>query len=685
MPFWDYPITTTVHTTFVHPELQYWTYTYQSIRDAVVGAVEVKRKNTRYLPKLEGMQQHEYEAFKDRAVFFNMVDRTIRGLLGTLFRRNPVLTGIPDKLDTSNISKENQSLMLFVKQVAREIITMGRYGVLLDMDENGTLPPYLAGYVTENIVDWTVEEINGRWLVTEVILRELRLARPLLNPISLTPAGQKVPKTTSTQAQVFSQDTTVTRAARRWIASYRVLRLEPEKLDDPAGPRIYRQYYHTSDRGDASPEGAPYAVFTPTNRGQPFRFIPFVFFGPFDHTTDIQKSPILDIVDLQYSHYRSYAMLEHGRFFTALPVYYAPVPPGDEKGSYTIGPSVVWEVEGDKKPGIIEFNGSGLKFLENALSSKEEQIEALGGRMVSSERVSTGQSNNMLKTKEANEQAMLLNLSMVLDSGFTGLLRWWTQWQDVEPSKASLVNFETNKDFLLQNIGAREFRAIQMMYEAGVIPLAVVYDYLKRAEVIPDWMPLDQFETMLNDPESFPNLADVLARQRGAPSAQSEWEAEHVLVDPQVVAVLGYDSQAPAGQQPLPGQTEGGEISREETLPPKPGAVGPDGKPVVAPAPRPSSSGGNGGSGKATPRRAMPKPGGNDGTSVNDDGDGTPNAPAAKRVARTSKTAAGGGGSDGTSINDDGQGTPGANPTGKGQKGKTVVSNALTRDSQVRD
>jgi len=652
MPIYDYPVTTTVHTTFVHPELQYWTYTYQAIRAAVIGQIEVKRANERYLPKMEGMTPPEYRAFLERAVFFNMVDRTIRGLMGTLFQRNPDLVGVPDSLDMSNVSKENQPLMHFVKQVAREVMTMGRYGVLLDMDEDGLKPPYFAGYIAENITDWTVEEINGRWTVTEVILRELRLARPLLNPISLTPAGRKMKRQTQTQTQVFSQDTTVTRAARRWIASYRVLRLEPDDPDNLSGPRTYRQYYHTSDKGDASPEGTPYAVYTPLNRGQPFRFIPFVFFGPLDNTPDIQKSPLLDIVDLQFSHYRSYAMLEHGRFYTAMPVYYAPVASGDERGSYTIGPSVVWEVEGNAKPGILEFTGNGLKSLENALSDKEQQIEALGGRLVSSERVSTGQSNNMLKTKEANEQAMLLNMANVLDTGFTGLLRWWAQWQDVSPSDAANIDFQTNKDFLLQNIGAREFRAIQMMYEAGLIPIDVVYDYLRRAEVVPDWMPLDQFKAMLDDPESFPNMADILARQRGAPSAATEWESEHVLVDPQVVAALGYDSTAPAGQQPLPGQTPGGPVEREDTLP--------------------------------------AKPGGADGTTTDDNGNATPGAPAGKsggggKQRQPSKGTRGTGGTDGTSTNDEGNQTPGSPPAGKGQRGKVKTGNPTVRDSQVHD
>ncbi len=77
-----------------------------------------------------------------------------------------------------------------------------------------------------------------------------------------------------------------------------------------------------------------------------------------------------------------------------------------------------------------------------------------------------------------------------------------------------------------------------------------------------------------------------------------------MLLDPQVVAVLGYDSQAPAGQAPLPGQTIGGPVHRDETLPMNPDAIAstepalglddngqPTAKAPPAPAPRKAAKG----------------------------------------------------------------------------------------------
>lgn len=559
---------------FRHPDYDYWVGHWQQIRDSILGEIEVKRKGELYLKKMPDMTPDEYSAFLDRAVYFNMSQRTVTGLMGSLLRRPPKVENLPEQIDTQNISKQNQTLEQFVNEAAREIISMGRYGVLLDMDTAGARPPYLAGYIAENIVDWTIEEIAGRFTLTEVVLRELRLDRK-----EPTPQLPGRPQKRSPQADYIRQTGIglTTNTGRRWIASYRVLKLTPENPDDPNSRRIYQQAYYTSAHSDAvpgyavpgnmTPGFATATLTTPTWRGKPFDFIPFIFLGPQDNTPSVDKSPILDIVGLNHSHYKSYAQLEHGRYYTALPVYYTQVKQGDENASYTVGPSVVWEVEEKCTPGILEFNGSGLKFLENACNSKEDQIAALGGRLVGVERVSAGQSNNQLKMKESNESALLLNIANVLDVSFTFLLRWFAGWQDVPEEIANKISFKTNKAFLLDKAGAREFRAIQMMYEAGVIPVEVLHEFLQQAEVVPDWMSLEDFTDLLNSADSFPNQADVQSRQRGAPGAGAEWEAEHVLVDPQVVAVRGYDSQAPAGQQPLRGQRRGGPTTAKKTMP----------------------------------------------------------------------------------------------------------------------
>jgi hypothetical protein len=491
-------------TTF-HPEYAYWADLWESIRDAVMGEVQIKRGATRYLPKPEAMTKQEYEAYLSRAVYYNMTARTVVGLSGSLFRR-PGKSKVPEKYKKGieSITNYGTPLDQMTKQVAREVFTMGRYGVLLDMDKDGKKPPYLSGYISENIIDWTEEEIDGRQVLTEVVLRELRLDNGVTDGSNLS---IRYVKSGHNKISV----------TKSYLASYRVLRLV--NVD---GQLVYHQFYFRNPSGNATIDGKDAIETIPTYRGKPFNFIPFMFFGPNDNKPMVNKSPILDIVSLNMSHYTSYAQLEQGRWYTAQPVYYVPTGPGESKGSYTLGPNVVWEVDSTSKPGILEYHGSGLMFLEHSIEAKEEQIATLG-----QEKLGPGQSDNKMKMQEANESALLLNVSFVLDYGFTMLLRWWAAWQDATDAEMAEISYETNKSFILSNAAAREFRAIQMMYEAGVIPIDVLFDYLSQAEVIPEWMDMEQFKALLEQEDSFPNQADIHAQMEGAPDAATQWKTEN--------------------------------------------------------------------------------------------------------------------------------------------------------------
>nr|WP_281418744.1 DUF4055 domain-containing protein [Rhizobium rosettiformans] len=241
---------------------------------------------------------------------------------------------------------------------------------------------------------------------------------------------------------------------------------------------------------------------------------------------------MLDIAQMNISHFRSYAHLEHGRFYTGLPVYYVSKGQGEGKGEYTIGASVVWEVGPGESAGIIEFNGNGLKFLENAISTKEQHISTLGGRLIGTGSSSgASESDNQANMKDRNEQALLLNVSMALDEGFTQVMQWWASWQDVKNSDAEEISIEFNKDFMLKDAAAREFRAIQQMYNDGILPIEVVYDYLKKAEVIPDWLELEEFRKLLESKNSFPNNPDAEANSRGFPDRKTELELEEADKD----------------------------------------------------------------------------------------------------------------------------------------------------------
>jgi hypothetical protein len=575
---------------YVNADYAFWRNVWRSIRHAMIGEIEIKRHGAIYLPRMESMDDDQWYAYLERAVFYNMVYRTVTGLTGAIFRRDPRLLKVGPKLKklTNRISKDGLSLALFTKVVCQEMLSVGRYGVLLDKaqdDLNPSVTPFFAGYTTENILDWTTAEIDGKTELDYVLLREFKVDRRLTIPSAAKVKGNVVFEPNSTYGQLFQR--------------YRILRLS---YNEESLKWEYTQELYERDHQDANLSEDP-VITKPMRFGVPFQRIPFRFFNATTNLTDIEKPPILDILTLNLSHYRTYAQLEHGRFFTANPVYY--VSGGNEDDDFYIGPSVVWQIEAGQTAGLIEFNGQGLKSLENALKTKEDQVASLGGRLLG-ESANAGQSDNQVKIKDRNEQSLLLNVTTVLNENFTYLLQEMAAWLNdkatskdgelvIELGVDELV-FRVNQDFLLDNAAAREFRAVTMMYQAGILPIEVIYEYFLKAEVIPEYMEMEQFIALLEDEKNFPNNPDIDAQKDGFANAADrdafnlqEAELEHESEE----GALQRKSQEKISKNqpkipPVPGQAA--HANAADPLPP--GRTTPAPKPPKRPKPKAGATGG---------------------------------------------------------------------------------------------
>lgn len=481
---------------WAHPEVVYYYDDWKMIRDAVAGSKEVKAENTRYLPKMDTMSDSEYLAYIERATYYNFAGQTLNALAGTIFRRRPVLENVPerivDNLETVGINAE--TFEGFASVVASELLALGRVGVLIDLpDKPTTTPkPYFVHYSAEHILDWdTDKDDDGRARLTRIVLREMHLTD-----------GR-------------------TAGERKYVAMYRVLTLENG---------VYHQevFKSDTDHADITPEYSQGKI-TPKRAGETLSEIPFMLFSRGMNSFNVEKPILYDIAQLNISHYQSYAQLEQGRFFTGFPIYYAEIPQGSDGGmDYELAPSRVWEVPSGTKPGLLEFYGQGLAFLEKALDTKEHQAAALGGRIIGIKSGATSESNNTEKMKQLNEHAMLLAASKALDQGFTRLLRVWAWWSGITKAAADKISVEFNKDFLFSDIGSREFRAIHALYKDGVIPIDVVYQYLKKALVIPDWMDEKEFKKLLDKMDSFPNQVNVEAMMEGYPDKKTQLEQKNL-------------------------------------------------------------------------------------------------------------------------------------------------------------
>jgi hypothetical protein len=473
--------------TWAHPEYKYYFDEWKIIRDTCEGEKDVKGEKENYLPRLEGMELGEYKVYLHLACFYNFTGRTAGALVGTLLRKKPIVDALPKDLvpKLQAMTQDSESWDCFVERATDEYVKMRRYGVLVDLPAvSSTEPnPYLVEYVAEDILDWEedVDPVTGRRQLTRVVLREWKEVRQL-------PA-----------------DSTIK------VVRYRVLTL----VDG-----VYRVALHAADASDATLQTPP-TITTPQIRGNTLNYIPFCIIG----RSRVVKSGLNDIARLNLSHYNSYAILEHARFYTGLPVYFAETD-GEGETEYVLAPNRVWEVQKGCRAGVIEFNGQGLKFLENALEQKEAQAAALGGRMIGVSGRSVSETDNQSQMKDRNEQAILLQNARALEEAATFVLRTWARFNLVPDADVAKIEVEYNKDFLYSAIGSREFRAIQSMYQAGALPVEVLYDYMLKAEVIPESLTLDEFKTLLNTGSSFPNQPDFEARKEGYANALSRTQAQ---------------------------------------------------------------------------------------------------------------------------------------------------------------
>lgn len=486
--------------TWIRPEVTYWYSQWLKIRDACAGERPIKELRTYYLPAMAGMDPTEYDDFLNRATYYNFSSRTVSSMSGSIFRRQPLVEGLSAalKLQLQTIAKDHTNFDTFASGACEEIVKLGRYGILVDLPPivTTTPRPYLCGYTAENILDWDEGELDdGTMGAVRIVLRESNDGRDV-----------------ATQA-------------RQSYVRYRELVLLPNAM----GKLEYTQFVYSAINADATLDekyrGAP---IVPLLRGSPLNFIPFQLIGPHLSSWSVEKPPLEDIALLNLSHYRSYGSLEHGRFFVGFPIYTAEEPTGGGTLDYKVGPSRIWVMPPGGTAKILEMNGQGLKFLENALFQKEMQAVSIGSKMLGAGGQNTpSKGADQLILEERNEQSVLLKLTRQMDTGFTNVLRWWAQWAGATFEEAKKIQITFNKDFLFDGVGAREFRAVHAMYKDGVLPIEVVFYYFKKAYLIPDWMLIDEFKTLLEKTNSFPGQPDAEARAEGFQTRQQQLDDEH--------------------------------------------------------------------------------------------------------------------------------------------------------------
>lgn len=433
---------------------------WKRCRDAKGGQDAIKAAGLAYLPALDEMDHTQYAAYVQRAMFYDATERTVEGLTGLVLRKAPTVE-LPDLVDRDldDLTLSGQSWESLLLEVLDETITTGRVGLLVEFAVDNGTRPYWTTYQAEAILNWRTGSVptpDGmvRTGLTRVVLREEVEASNPTDPFQV-----------------------------KTVLRYRVLEI------------VEGRYTVTVWRKATIPEEAQAAggqqgwlaeaPIVPLRRNKPLTAIPFIFIGARHSRPTPDKPPLLAMVDVNLSHYRSSADLEHGRHYTALPT---PWITGQVPGTIDmkIGSGVAWTLaDPQARVGMLEFTGQGLAALEKALEHKERLMAILGARLLEGQPM-RGETAEAVRLRHAGDSATLASIVCSIDEGLTMACRWHAWWQgdDGAFQESAPIEVTLNRDFFEQPMDAPTANTALTMWQANGISWETYFWLLQKGE----WM-----------------------------------------------------------------------------------------------------------------------------------------------------------------------------------------------------
>ena len=463
-----------------HPDFDFTLPAWKRARDVIAGEDAVKLGCEKYLPRLDSQSDDEYKAYKTRASFFNATSRTADGYVGLIFRRVPALK-LPESLRTATSGLANAlsafaedadmlgtSLEAYAKNVTNEVICVGRAGTLVDWNEEVEQRAYAVAYTAEQIINWQTERVNGRNVLTLLVLKEVlsdgHLAEGKKDEFTIEPVEQiRVLKLTNVGSE--------------WQYNVEVWQL------------LKGDGSNQTDNVSGAGKKAWLLVDTrvPLRLGKPLPLIPFVFQGPRHSLPDVDKLPLADIIFINLDHYRLNADYKHGLHYTALPTAY--LTGFDKEVTFKIGSPTAWVTDTpNATAGFLEFKGEGLKTFERAMDRDEQLMAVLGSRMLEAQK-RVGETADAIELRQSGEASVLSGVSICISESLTQVLRWVYWWNSTEPTPEAIgedvVLIKLNTDFSVKGMTAQQITAIVAAWQANAISQETMFELFRTGEVLP--------------------------------------------------------------------------------------------------------------------------------------------------------------------------------------------------------
>jgi DNA-binding Lrp family transcriptional regulator len=442
-----------------HADYNYNLDTWTMIRDFYNGEKEVKKKTILYLPIISNNNPDVYKNYIFRATFLAATTKSIDVFFAMLFRKDLKYSKKDQKEFTknqqnilNNLNLKGDSIHNIAKKIVKEVILLNRFGILVDYQRQKDIislaedktRPFIIEYKAEDILDWELTNINGVLQLSYIKLVE------------------------SNKNSLGTYEYVVRECYLNENLEYEI------KISKTTDNKNY-----TED------------IFQPKVKNKRLNFIPFFFFDNENNNIDVKQSIMLPLVNLNHKHYLNSADYEWGLHFTALPT---PVVTGfreDQKNPFqnTIGPTELWKLTNENaKAFYLEFQGTGLAPIKEAMKDKEDNMAKFGTRIIGSKKL-VAETAAKAEMDNTAEESQLSSIANNVSEQLKKVIEFMFEWYN-EPTE---INIEINKDFIPQSLSPEYIKVMHEALRAGEIDLLTFYNLLQKEELtIKD----DTFEKM---------------------------------------------------------------------------------------------------------------------------------------------------------------------------------------------
>lgn len=409
----------------------------------------------RYLPQPNAADKSDsnlerYRAYVTRAVFYEVTGRTLEGMAGQIYMRDPIVE-LPNELEIMRDDADGSGLSLdqTSHSAVRKGIAYGRGGLLVDYPitdapatkkdiTDGEVRPTLSVYPPWDIINWRVENDGAKRILTFIVLRE-----------PLEEEGED-----GFQLNQLEQ--------------YRVLSLDPD------GNHVVEVYQATKDGFNE-----PTRTMPKNAKGEFLTEIPFHFFGSENNDVIPNRPPMYGLAALNIAHYRNSADYEEACFQAGQPT---PVLSGLSedwvknilKGEVTLGSRAAIPLPVGATASLLQALPNSMPI--EAMRHKEEQMVALGAQLIQNRKSAETATAKIIDT--SSESSTLANVAKNVSAVMVWGLGIACEFVGADPES---VKYELNKDFDLTSMTADDQNAVIMQWQSGAISFPEMRTVLRRA------------------------------------------------------------------------------------------------------------------------------------------------------------------------------------------------------------